>query len=110
MSRLRRFVEDREPIEIPEIDGWQYLIGYLNEVGPTMAGAMGECPLTHGELRDWQENIGLSLAPWEVRILHRLSFDHLLQAQQSKKPECPPPFGSFIHRELVARKIDEMFT
>lgn len=70
---------------------------------------MGECPLTHEELRAWQENIGLALQPWEVRFLHRLSLDYLIQAQRAANPNCPPPFGSFTQRAIVAKKLDEVF-
>ena len=46
--------------------------------------------------------IGLELQPWEIRILRKLSFDYLVQAQQSTKPECPPPFGPIARRAAVA--------
>lgn len=70
---------------------------------------MGMKSLTHCELRKWQENIGLCLSPWEVRTLFNLSREYVAQAQQSTKPECPPPYGPVAHRAAVAKKIDEVF-
>lgn len=106
---MQRLIEDDQPIETPPLEGGQYLLDYLYEVGPVLQGGMGPVPLTHGELRDWQLNVGLSLAPREIRMLHRLSLEYLIQAQQSTKPECLPPYGPVAHRAAVAKKIDDVF-
>lgn len=74
-----------------------------------MPGGMGESPITHSELRAYQENLGIALQPWEVRFLRRLSMDYLIQAQQSVKADCVPPFGPIAHRAAVAKKIDAVF-
>ena len=74
-----------------------------------MSGGMGECQLTHGELRAWQDNTGIQLLPWEVRAVRQLSLEYLIQSQQSTKPEYPPPFGPISRRAAVAKKIDEIF-
>lgn len=79
------------------------------EVGPALQGGMGPVPLTHGELRDWQLNIGLCLQPWEARVLMRLSQEYCAQAQRSTKPDCAPPYGPVARRAAVAKKLDEVF-
>ena len=96
-----------EQPNMPSVD-LPYLIGYLFDVGPTMAGAMGDAPLSYGELQSWQHLSGVDLTPWEVRLMRKLSTDYLVQLQKSEKPECPPPFGGW-DRDAVARKIDEIF-
>ena len=102
-------IEEDDPLEIPEVDRGQYILGYLYEVGPTMHSAFGEGPLTHTEIRDWQSNIGLALSPWEIRTLRRLSFDYLIQAQRAARPDCPPPYGSYTSRTIVAKKLTKIF-
>ena len=109
MSRLQRLIDDDQPVEIPPIDCGHYLLDFLYEVGPVLHCGMGDVPLTHEELRAWQSNVGLSLAPWEIRILRRLSLDYLIQSQQSTKPECVPPYGPMAQRVAVAKKIDAVF-
>lgn len=74
-----------------------------------MQGAMGPVPLTHSEIRCWQENIGISLNSWEARALFTLSQEYAAQAQLSTKPDCIPPYGPVAHRAAVAKKIDEIF-
>lgn len=93
---------------MPDVDA-EYLIDYLFEIGPTMAGGMGEAPLSHGELAAWQANVGIDLQPWEVRFLRNLSIEYLSQAQKSDKPDCPPPYGTAERRALVGKKLDELF-
>jgi hypothetical protein len=109
LSRLQRAVEEGQPIEIPPIDSGQYLLDFLYEVGPVMQGDMGMKSLTHEELRNWQDNIGLCLSPWEVRTLFNLSREYGVQAQRSVKSDCVPPYGPIAHRAAVAKKIDEVF-
>ena len=76
---------------MPSIDT-PHLIEYLYEIGPTLSGAMGESPLTHEELRAWQENTGIELQPWEVRLLLRLSRDYLTESQNAQKRDCLAPY------------------
>lgn len=107
-SRLKRMTDDGELVPLPDV-ATPYLIGYLWEVGPTIASGMGDGPLTFGEITSWMERIGLDLEPWESRFLRRLSIDYLVQSQKSTKPECPPPYGVQTRRIYVAKKIDEFF-
>ena len=50
-----------DTIEMPPCD-CGYLVGYLFEVGPTM----GESPVTHTEIANWQRNTGIELNSWEA--------------------------------------------
>lgn len=86
-----------------------HIVEYLFDAGPCMPGAMGPVPLTHGELRAWQENTGIELRPFEATWLRRLSIEYVAQAQESTDPLCPPPFDELrARREAVARKLDEV--
>ena len=96
LSRLQKMRDDKEDDgyspEMPPIAGAWHLIGYLFEVGPTMASGMGAGSITHVELRAWQLNIGIELHPWEVRFLMRLSNDYVAESSKAEKPGCPAPW------------------
>lgn len=78
--------------ELPPAGVGAYLIAYLFEVGPTLTGAMGPIPLTHEELRAWQDDMGLQLAPWECRFLRRLSVEYMAELHHAEKPDRPAPW------------------
>lgn len=88
IEQLRKDLRDEnyEP-EMPQLEGAEYLIGYLWEVGPTADSG----PVAHGELRAWQASIGIVLQPWETRFLRRLSSDYMTESFRATKPNCPAP-------------------
>ena len=95
----------------PPISGCDYLISYLFEVGPTMAGSMGNAPLSHSEIRAWQDNTDTDLTPWEARLLRRLSREYMGASSEAESPSCPPPWGDShdaqnIRAMELQRKID----
>lgn len=95
LSRLEKLKADKGENyapDMPPVDGGEYLLGYLFEVGPTLAAGMGAGPITQQELRAWQLNLGLTLGPWEVRCLRRLSIEYLNQSHKSEKRDCPAPW------------------
>lgn len=94
---------------LPEVaECFRHLIDYLFEVGPDMQTGMGATPLTHGELRAWQDNTGLGLEPWEANMLRRLSAEWIAERHRAEDPSAPAPYQVALpSREDVARKIDE---
>lgn len=70
-----------------------YLVTYLFELGPTLSNGMGEAPISHTELRDWQYNTGIELDSWEVRTMHRLSLEYLSESQRATKSDAPAPWA-----------------
>jgi len=94
--------------EFPDV-GALHLVSYLFEIGPTMPGGMGDAPLTHGEIRAWQDNTGIDLHAWEARYLRRLSIDYMVQSQKSVKADCPSPYQPDImteeNRSAVAKQV-----
>lgn len=71
-----------------------YLIGHLWEIGPTLSAGGYPGPITHGELRAWQANTGITLQPWELRFMHRLSLEYLAESLAAEKPDRPAPWGA----------------
>lgn len=94
---------------MPPVDAAGYLIGHLFEIGPTLAAGMGAAPITHVEMRAWQDVTGIALQPWEIRILRRLSADYLDESHQAEKADYPPPWDpeewSQEHREAVSKQV-----
>lgn len=89
---------DMPPCDAP------HLLGYLFEIGPTLAAGMGEGPLTHGEIASWQANTGIELQAWEARLLRRLSIDYLNQSHKARARDCPPPWGDAPVPNLKAER------
>ena len=78
--------------EMPPLEAGGYLLGYLFEVGPVMAGGGGVGPLTYQELGAWQAATGIELRAWEARFLRRLSGEYLAESRRAEQPDCPPPW------------------
>jgi hypothetical protein len=70
---------------------------------------MGKSELSWGAIGEWAREIGIDLAPWQKRILRRLSRDYLNESERATKPDCPPPWQpeemTPHSRELVGAKI-----
>lgn len=69
-----------------------YMIGYLFELGPTIAAGMSDGPIPHSEIEAWQRNTGIELDAWEARTLRRLSFDYLVESHKATAIDCPAPW------------------
>jgi len=87
----RRESLKNEP-DMPPVEGAEYLLEYLWEVGPAMSGSMGAGPITHEELRSWTALNGIELQPWEVRFLRRLSHEYLAESQRAEKRDAKAPW------------------
>lgn len=104
LSRREQIERDGSEIEMPPFDQGEYLIGYLYEVGPTVAAGMGAGPVTFTEIAAWQAARGFELEPWEARLLRRLSIDYLAESQRATKRECPPPWGGSVAVRVSANR------
>lgn len=82
---------EADELEMPPCEAL-HLVGYLFEIGPTVAAGMGEGPLSHGEIDAFQRNTGIDLTAWEARTLRRLSQDYVAQSQKSTVRDCPAPW------------------
>lgn len=78
--------------EMPPLEQGGYLVGYLTEIGPTIAAGMGAGPITFEEIDRWCVRIGIDLQPWETRFLKRLSNEYLSEQHRAEKLGCVPPW------------------
>lgn len=106
-SRQKRFVDDEVAVDYPPLDS-DYLIGVFFDVGPALPSGFGPVPLTHLELRCYQDNIGIQLSPWEVRTLRHLSIEYIAEMRRAEEPNCEPPYVdeslTQFRRTVVARR------
>jgi len=79
--------EDFEP-DMPPAGAAEYLLRHFWQAGPTK----GDAAIDNTELRNYQENEGIRLSPWECKTLRRLSIEYLNESFKAAKPDCPPPF------------------
>ena len=97
---------------LPSVGDAEYVITYWHDLGVIEAGAMGPIPLSSKEILSWQECTGIDLQAWEFRVIREMSRKYLIQAEESKKPECPPPYGDPVNefdRGLVSKKVTNAF-
>jgi len=73
--------------ELPPLRRGAYLVDYLWDAGPLE----GEHQLSHTEMQNYQRNTGVSLHPWEVRVVRRLSAEYLneMRAAEDKLRDAP---------------------
>lgn len=109
-SRLKKMRHDGVEPSLPDVPT-QYLIEYLFEVGPTISTGMGPAIIGWRDLQSWQELLGISLHPWELRILRKLSADFLAQSLKSEKLDCPAPYLSpqELNRASVSKRVGNAF-
>ncbi len=96
----------------PNVGDAEYVITYWHDLGVIEAGAMGPVPLSSKEILSWQECTGIDLQTWEFRVLREMSRKYLIQSEESKKPECPPPYGDPVNefdRGIVSKKVTNAF-
>jgi hypothetical protein len=89
-----RIAPQMPPNPAPHIFDW------LIEIGLTEAAGMGAAPISSRELAAWQDNSGVRLAPWETRLIRRLSKAYLAESRIAEVETCPPPWRA----EVTARE------
>jgi hypothetical protein len=99
-------VDAGEEPDLPEIDPEaQHLIEYLMDAGPVVSGAQGTAPLSWADLQAWQEGSGVSLPPWQLRLIRRLSSEYLAETIRAEAHDAPPPWERAPDRGRIAKHI-----
>jgi len=78
--------------ELPEVDGAEYILAYLMEVGPVSHGGMGMAPISYQEIQAWSTLTGTNLSPWDSLMLRQLSRAYVNQYNESKDPHSQAPY------------------
>ncbi len=90
---------DGVPISMPP-NPMPHLIDRLIEIGLTEAAGMGVVPLSWREIEAWQHNVHVALAPWEARLIRKLSVEYVAEGRRAESENCPPPWRA----EVTARE------
>ncbi len=109
-SRREAYVKDGIECSMPDCDA-EYLLEHLFDIGPVQNTGMGLAPISHMELRAWQDNTGICLQSWEAEFLRRLSSEYVRAATDAKRPDCPAPWIEAPYAKpppnLVAKRMRE---
>lgn len=108
VPRITSMIAKGQPILLPDIVA-AYLTEWLMEIGPTVAGAMGEAPIGWRDLSAWQENIGIELDPFEARTIRRMSEVYLAQRHDARKPACPAPYTGREDVQATRDRVSAQF-
>lgn len=92
-------------VDLPECDVF-YLLNYFLEIGPTIHGD----PITHSEMRSWQKNTGIELAPWQSRIIRRLSLKYIEESREATARHRPSPLQNEAAAETEREKGSKQFS
>lgn len=107
VSRLKQMQADGIEPMMPPVPPAPYL-DWLLELGPTEAAGMGVVAVGWRTIDAWCSRTGVDLAPWEARLLRRLSGEWLAESDRARKPDCPAPWGGETvegNRAAVAAKV-----
>lgn len=95
---------------MPEVQLGSYLLSYFLDVGPVEQSGMGDTVLSHQELRAYQDNIGIRLQPWEIRLIRRLSGEYLRAKFVAEKASAPAPWYADVEEDelqIVAQSLKQ---
>lgn len=112
LSRLAKLLEDNVEPQMPDVSCPHLLHLFLYRVGPFISSHEGPLPLSEEELRAFQANRGIELAPWVVDGFRRLSDEYIAQGEVSKSHECPPPWKPSVEefrKEILPTRIKSLF-
>lgn len=85
-----------------------HIIHRLVEIGLTEAAGMGAAPISWAAIHGWQQVTGVRLAPWEGRLLRKLSHAYLVESRRAEAETCPPPWRLVVtarEREVEERRL-----
>lgn len=79
-----------------------HIIARLIELGITESTGMGPVPISWREMAEWQRLTGVSLDPWEARLLRQLSVAYIAESRKAESDTCPAPW----RREVTQAERD----
>jgi hypothetical protein len=69
-----------------------HIIDELLEIGLSEAAGMGIGPVSWPTIDAWRRQTGAELAPWESRLIRRLSIEYVAEQRRAESENCPPPW------------------
>lgn len=88
-----------------------YFILCLFEAGPVSQAGEHQIPITWSDLDAWQRGSGVSLPPWQLHLIRRLSADYLTEVMAARDPARPPPWEMNLdadRRTRIAKHVKKI--
>lgn len=106
-SRMQRQKDAGRAPDLPDVSA-PHVVAYWMEVGPAAAAGMGPAPLSHTELRAWQDNTGIELTPWEARLVRTLSREYVSELHAAEKVDRQAPYMPLSPEQRAAAVAQDM--
>lgn len=106
-SRIKRISEsnpDAPELRMPDIESHEYVLGLFYETGMVMNGANGAVPITWTELRNYSDQSGAVLTPWESSTVMNMSRAYCSAYHDGQTPEALPPWVDDSEESLEAMR------
>jgi hypothetical protein len=95
ISRIDRLKKDKITPQMPP-NPVPHIISRFVEIGMVQNSGMGPSPISWGELGEYQRQTGMTLPPWEVRLLRQLSVAYIGEKGRAEDETCPPPWRAEV--------------
>lgn len=99
--------KDGIPVQMPSNPA-PHIVSRLIEIGITETSGMGPAPLGWGEIDSWQRCTKVRLAPWEARIIRKLSIAYIAESRRAESENCPPPWHAVVTVPEMASEIRQL--
>jgi len=106
-ARIEPFRVGKLPPPLPELTA-RHVYDWLMEAGPIQNGAMGQAPLSWGEIDRWASGTSTRLSAWDRRMLRRLSTEYLSElhaAEDHTRPAPWSPVGAEVDRKSEEQRL-----
>jgi hypothetical protein len=101
VSRMAEMKAKKLPVQMPPSPAY-HLVEYFIEMGMSEAAGMGMVPLSWREINAWCDATRINLAPWERRLIRKLSTEYLAESRRAQSENCPSPWRA----EVTQRELD----
>lgn len=101
LSRIEQLKRQKVTPALPPV-GAPHIVTRLIEIGLTEAAGMGFGPISWQTINAWVDASSVAIAPWEKRLLRRLSLEYVAEGRRAESENCPPPWRT----EITSRERD----
>lgn len=94
---------------MPKLDGADYLISYLAEVGPAITNGMALSAIGYSEIYHYASITRTQLTPWDAHMLRHLSRVYVSQHHAAKSPSSQSPYQSEMPIDQIRSAVEQGF-
>lgn len=110
--------ENSSFLKLPDIEGAEYLIALLGELGFVSHTGMGATHITWTEIKNWLDTTELELSVWEKLLLKEMSEVYASELSQASAKDYPAPYTAPVdevvdlvtERKAVDSKLRNVFS